>query len=105
MVTAFPIQSILDRPGESIGNVLPISAAGVTVIRPGVLRRDGAASDAYAGCFAGAADRTRRMSEPCRVPTGRAPRRVGPAALGATFDSQVQPAFGFPAPAQRPSRG
>ena len=52
VVTAFPIQSILDRPAESIGRVLPISAAGATVIPPGVMRRDGAASDAYAGCFA-----------------------------------------------------
>jgi len=44
----------------------------------------------------GAADRTRRRSVPCRVPRGRARRRAGPAARGANFDSNVQPAFGLP---------
>ena len=45
MVTDFPIQSILDRLVERIVDVLPITAAGVTLIAPGGPPRYVAASD------------------------------------------------------------
>lgn len=45
MVTDFPIQSILDRLVERIIDVPPITAAGVTLISPGVEPRYIAASD------------------------------------------------------------
>jgi len=48
MVTDFPIQSILDRLVERIVDVLPITAAGVTLIAPGEFPRYVAASDAAA---------------------------------------------------------
>jgi len=35
MVSNFPIQAILDRLVESIVEVLPVTAAGVTLISPG----------------------------------------------------------------------
>jgi diguanylate cyclase (GGDEF)-like protein len=48
MVTDFPIQSILDRLVERIVGVLPIDAAGVTLISPGAAPRYVAASDGSA---------------------------------------------------------
>ncbi len=45
MVTDFPIQAILDHPVVRIVEVLPISAAGVTLIAPGSDPRYVAASD------------------------------------------------------------
>jgi GAF domain-containing protein len=45
MVTDFPIQAILDRLVERIVDVLPITAAGVTIISPGARPRYVAASD------------------------------------------------------------
>lgn len=48
MVTDFPIQSILDRLVERIVDVLPITAAGVTLIAPGEAPRYVAASDGSA---------------------------------------------------------
>ncbi len=48
MVTDFPIQRILDRLVERIVDVLPITAAGVTLIAPGADPRYIAASDASA---------------------------------------------------------
>ncbi|MEY2458505.1 MAG: hypothetical protein QOG30_335 [Acidimicrobiaceae bacterium] len=45
MVTDFPIQSILDHLVERIVDVLPITAAGVTLISPGADPRYVAASD------------------------------------------------------------
>src|SRR6204780_750662 len=45
MVTNFPIQGILDHLVRRIVDILPVSAAGVTLISPGVVPRDGAASD------------------------------------------------------------
>ena len=45
MVTDFPIQAILDRLVERIVDVLPITAAGVTLISPGVHPRYVAASN------------------------------------------------------------
>jgi diguanylate cyclase (GGDEF)-like protein len=45
MVTDFPIQAILDHLVERIVDVLPISAAGVTLIEPGADPRYVAASD------------------------------------------------------------
>ena len=37
MVTDFPIQAILDRLVERIVDLLPITAAGVTLISPGTI--------------------------------------------------------------------
>ena len=48
MVTDFSIQSILDRLVERIVEIMPVSAAGVTLIAPGVEPRYIAASDADA---------------------------------------------------------
>lgn len=48
MVTDFAIQSILDRLVERIVDVLPIAAAGVTLISPGQRPADVAASDVSA---------------------------------------------------------
>ena len=45
MVTDFPIQAILDRLVERIVEILPVSAAGVTLISPGVEPHYVAASD------------------------------------------------------------
>jgi diguanylate cyclase (GGDEF)-like protein len=45
LVTDFPIQAILDHLVERIVDVLPITAAGVTIISPGVDPRYVAASD------------------------------------------------------------
>jgi diguanylate cyclase (GGDEF)-like protein len=45
MVTDFPIQAILDRLVERIVEILPVSAAGVTVIEPPAAPRYVAASD------------------------------------------------------------
>ncbi|MHB8244051.1 MAG: putative bifunctional diguanylate cyclase/phosphodiesterase [Acidimicrobiales bacterium] len=45
MVTDFPIQAILDRLVHRIVEIMPISAAGVTLISDGVLPRYVAASD------------------------------------------------------------
>ncbi|MDP9073201.1 MAG: diguanylate cyclase [Actinomycetota bacterium] len=51
MVTDFPIQAILDRLVLRIVDVLPITAAGVTLMAPGVSPRYIAASDGSALCF------------------------------------------------------
>jgi diguanylate cyclase (GGDEF)-like protein len=51
MVTDFPIQGILDHLVLRIVEVLPITAAGVTLIAPGSSPRYVAASDAAALCF------------------------------------------------------
>jgi diguanylate cyclase (GGDEF)-like protein len=48
MVTSFPIQAILDHLVERIVDVLPVSAAGVTLISPGVYPHYIAASDSAA---------------------------------------------------------
>jgi diguanylate cyclase (GGDEF)-like protein len=48
MVTDFPIQAILDRLTERIVEVMPVSAAGVTLISPGVEPRYISASDSSA---------------------------------------------------------
>jgi diguanylate cyclase (GGDEF)-like protein len=48
MVTDFPIQGILDHLVERIVDILPITAAGVTLISPGMDPRYVAASDASA---------------------------------------------------------
>jgi diguanylate cyclase (GGDEF)-like protein len=48
MVTDFPIQGILDHLVERIVEVLPVTAAGVTLIAPGLEPRFVAASDASA---------------------------------------------------------
>src|SRR5688572_18973731 len=48
MVTDFPIQAILDHLVERIVEILPISAAGVTLIAPGEEPRFIAASDSSA---------------------------------------------------------
>src|SRR3984893_9259201 len=48
MVTNFPIQRILDHLVKRIVDVLPITAAGVTLISPGADPRYVAASDASA---------------------------------------------------------
>jgi diguanylate cyclase (GGDEF)-like protein len=48
MVTDFPIQGILDHLVKRIVDILPISAAGVTLIAPGLKPRYIAASDASA---------------------------------------------------------
>src|SRR5580700_4441711 len=45
MVTNFPIQGILDHLVKRIVDVMPVSAAGVTLISPGVEPRYVAASD------------------------------------------------------------
>jgi diguanylate cyclase (GGDEF)-like protein len=45
MITDFPIQRILDRLVERIVDVLPVTAAGVTLIAPGAAPRYIAASD------------------------------------------------------------
>lgn len=45
MVTDFPIQRILDRLVERMVDILPVDAAGVTLIEPGVEPRYVAASD------------------------------------------------------------
>ena len=45
MVTDFPIQQILDRLVDRIVDIMPVSAAGVTLISPGVEPRYVAASD------------------------------------------------------------
>src|ERR1700722_2389772 len=45
MVTDFPIQGILDHLVERIVDVLPVTAAGVTLIEPGLEPRYVAASD------------------------------------------------------------
>ena len=45
LVTDFPIQAILDHLVDRIVDVLPISAAGVTLIAPGMHPRYVAASD------------------------------------------------------------
>ncbi|HLY82010.1 MAG TPA: GGDEF domain-containing protein [Acidimicrobiales bacterium] len=51
MVTDFPIQGILDHLVERIVDVLPITAAGVTLIEPGSDPRYVAASDDSALCY------------------------------------------------------
>ncbi len=51
MVTDFPIQAILDRLVERIVDLLPITAAGVTLISPGPYPRYLAASDSNALMF------------------------------------------------------
>jgi diguanylate cyclase (GGDEF)-like protein len=51
MVTDFPIQSILDHFTERIVDVLPITAAGVSLISPGEAPRYVAASNASALAF------------------------------------------------------
>ena len=48
MVTDFPIQGILDHLVERIVDLLPITAAGVTLITPGAVPRYIAASDTSA---------------------------------------------------------
>ena len=48
MVTDFPIQGILDHLVERIVDLLPVTAAGVTLITPGGLPRYIAASDTSA---------------------------------------------------------
>src|SRR3984957_15700373 len=48
MVTDFPIQGILDHLVKRIVDVLPITAAGVTLIAPGLEPRYVAASDSSA---------------------------------------------------------
>ena len=45
MVTDFPIQGILDHLVKRIVDIMPVTAAGVTVIAPGVEPRYVAASD------------------------------------------------------------
>ena len=45
MVTDFPIQEILDHLVKRVVDVIPVTAAGVTVITPGVEPRYVAASD------------------------------------------------------------
>jgi hypothetical protein len=45
MVTDFPIQAILDRLVERIVDVMPVNAAGLTLISPGAHPRLIAASD------------------------------------------------------------
>ena len=71
MVTDFPIQGILDHLVERIVDVLPITAAGVTLISPGIRsplrRRIGRLGIAVRG----AADRAGRRAVPRRLP-GRA---------------------------------
>ena len=51
LVTDFPIQAILDHLVVRIVDVLPITAAGVTLITPGTNPRYVAASDEAALCF------------------------------------------------------
>ena len=46
MVTDFPIQAILERLVDRIVAIMPITAAGVTLISPGAGPRFVAASDA-----------------------------------------------------------
>src|SRR6202020_1837180 len=48
MVTNFPIQGILDQLVRRIVDILPVTAAGVTLIAPGLEPRYVAASDASA---------------------------------------------------------
>jgi hypothetical protein len=48
MVTNFPIQGILDHLVRRIVDILPVTAAGVTLIAPGAMPRYVAASDASA---------------------------------------------------------
>src|SRR6202046_5810344 len=48
MVTDFPIQEILDHLVKRVVDVMPVTAAGVTVITPGVEPRYVAASDQFA---------------------------------------------------------
>ena len=48
MVTDFPIQAILDHLVERIVEILPVTAAGVTLIEPGLEPQHVAASDASA---------------------------------------------------------
>jgi diguanylate cyclase (GGDEF)-like protein len=48
MVTDFPIQEILDHLVKRVVDVMPVTAAGVTVISPGVEPRYVAASDQFA---------------------------------------------------------
>jgi diguanylate cyclase (GGDEF)-like protein len=51
MVTDFPIQAILDHLVERIVDIMPVTAAGVTIITPGVSPRYVAASDSSAMRF------------------------------------------------------
>ncbi len=51
MLTSFPIQAILDQLVRRIVDVMPISAAGVTLISPGIKPRFVAASDSSALLF------------------------------------------------------
>ena len=71
MVTDFPIQGILDRLVERIVEVLPITAAGVTLISPSGSPRYVAASDALALRFEEL--QTGLQDGPCRAAyeTGR----------------------------------
>jgi len=78
MVTNFPIQGILDHLVKRIVDVLPISAAGVTLISPGTDPRYVAASDESALRFEKLQNRTRRGAVPCGVPDGRSRRGGGP---------------------------
>ena len=59
MVTDFPIQSILDHLVRRIVDVMPISAAGVTLISPGIKPRYVAASDTVGPALRRTANRTR----------------------------------------------
>src|ERR1700730_11473813 len=51
MVTDFPIQAILDHLVRRIVDIMPVTAAGVTIITPGVSPRYVAASDSSAMRF------------------------------------------------------
>ena len=78
LVTDFPIQAILDHLVERIVDVLPITAAGVTLISPELDPRYVAASDGVGAAVRGAADRARRRAVPGRVPNGRGRRGPRP---------------------------
>ena len=99
MVTDFPIQAILDHLVERIVDVMPITAAGVTLISPGQEPRYVAASDESALRFeqlqtelgegpVPAGPRERRAQSPCRTSDttlgsrGSVPARSRPGSSG-----------------------
>jgi len=94
MLTDFPIQRILDHLVGRIVTILPVSAAGVTLIEPGLRPRYVAASDADAlrfeqlqsGLGEGPCLTAAESGEPVFVPGLRGEHaypRFGPAALAA----------------------
>lgn len=67
MLTDFPVQAILDRLVQCIVDVMPITAAGVTLIDPGLRPRHPRGLGRFGLAIRAAADRPRREALPGRL--------------------------------------